>query len=314
MGIAEDAKAVCEGILLGLVREGISTSSNPNVVGVGIGRKVVRGVATQDLALKVYVKQKVHPLLVRDGQSIPSEVEGVATDVEEAGEFSIWRPIPPIYQRKVRPAMGGISIGHYAITAGTLGCLVRDSRETFILSNNHVLANEGRGAEGDPILQPGRFDGGKTDRDVIGGLDTYVALDPEGTNVVDAAIAAPHEVQDVTPDILGIGRLEGTKDVTLDEKVMKSGRTTRKTDGTVVDANATLRVQYQTGSYVFTDQMVIKGDRGAFSAGGDSGSVIVSYDGKAVGLLFAGSPFFTIANKMRNVEQALDVKVVSSRA
>ncbi len=277
---------------------------------MGIGRKTVRGAATQDIALKIYVKQKIHPLLVKDGQVIPDEVEGVPTDVEEAGEFSIWRPIPPIYQRKVRPAMGGLSIGHYTITAGTLGCLVRDAGETFILSNNHVLANENRGSEGDPILQPGRFDGGKPEKDVIGRLDTFVAVDPDGPNLVDSAIAAPFDVRDVTPDILGIGRLRGTKEADLEEKVMKSGRTTRRTDGTVVDVSATLRVGYQTGSYIFTDQMIIKGDRGAFSAGGDSGSAIVSFDGKAVGLLFAGSPFFTVANKMANVEKALDVKVL----
>ena len=277
---------------------------------MGIGRKTVRGAATQVLALKIYVKQKIHPLLVKDGQVIPDEVEGVPTDVEEAGEFSIWRPIPPIYQRKVRPAMGGISIGHYAITAGTLGCLVGDAGETFILSNNHVLANENRGAEGDPILQPGRFDGGRPEKDVIGRLDTFVAVDPEEPNLVDSALAAPFDVRDVTPDILGIGRLRGTKEADLEEKVMKSGRTTRRTDGTVLDVSATLRVGYQTGSYIFTDQMVIKGDRGAFSAGGDSGSAIVSFDGKAVGLLFAGSPFFTVANKMANVEKALDVKVL----
>jgi len=310
MGNPEDAKRVCECTLLGLEREGITPSANPNVVGVGIGRRTVRGTATQELALKVYVRQKLHPLLVKDGQVIPDEVEGVPTDVEEAGEFSIWRPIPPIYQRRVRPAMGGLSIGHYAISAGTFACLVKDAGETFILSNNHVLANENRGAEGDPILQPGRFDGGKPDRDVIGRLDTFVAVDPEGTNLVDSALAAPFDERDVTPDILGIGRLRGTKDATLEEKVLKSGRTTRKTNGTVVDVSATLRVGYQTGSYLFTDQMIVKGERGAFSAGGDSGSTIIAFDGKAVGLLFAGSPFFTIGNKMTNVEKALDVKVV----
>src|SRR5207249_7546416 len=107
-----------------------------------------------------------------------------------------------------------------------------------------------------------------TDRDVIARLDTFVAVDPAGTNLVDSALAKPFDERDVTPDILGIGRLRGTKEAVLDEKVMKSGRTTRKTDGTVMDVSATLRVGYQTGSYVFTDQMIIKGERGAFSAGG----------------------------------------------
>ena len=306
----QDAKLVCECRFLGLEREGMTPDVHPDVVGVGIGHRTVRGFPTEELSLKVYVRQKIHPLLVKDGRTIPDEIEGVPTDIEEAGEFSIWRPIPPIYQRKVRPAMGGLSIGHYAITAGTLSCLVKDAGETFILSNNHVLANENRGVDGDPILQPGAFDGGKPDRDVIGRLDTYVAVDPEGPNLADAAIATPFDVHDVTPDILNIGRLRGTREPTLDEKVMKSGRTTRLTSGTVVDASATLRVGYATGAYVFTDQMIIKGERGTFSAGGDSGSTIVAYDGRAVGLLFAGSPFFTVANKMPNVEKALDVKVV----
>ena len=305
----EEAKQVCECQYLGIEVQGMTSSTNPNVVGVGIGRKAVRGAETSDLALKVYVRQKLHPLLVKDWERIPPEIEGVPTDVEEAGEFSIWRPIPPIYQRKVRPAMGGLSIGHYEISAGTLGCLVRDRGDVYILSNNHVLANENRGTEGDPILQPGRFDGGKTDKDVLARLDTFVSLDEAGANLVDCALAQPFDPEDVTTDILNIGRLRGSRDATLEEKVIKSGRTTRVTHGTVTDVSATIRVGYSSGSFVFQDQMILRGERGSFSAGGDSGSAIVALDGHAVGLLFAGSPFFTVANKMRNVEKALDVKV-----
>ncbi|OGS49228.1 MAG: hypothetical protein A3K68_05905 [Euryarchaeota archaeon RBG_16_68_13] len=306
---AEEAKEVCECQLMGLPKDGLEVGMNPDVVGIGIGHKHVRGQEIAELAVKVYVRQKLHPLLVKDGLRIPEEIEGVPTDVEESGEFSIWRPLPPIYQRKVRPAMGGLSIGHYEISAGTLGCLVKDRGDVYILSNNHVLANEGRGAEGDPVLQPGRYDGGKADKDVLARLDTYVALDPEGPNVADCAIAQPFDPDDVSLDILNLGRLRGSREAHLDEKVQKSGRTTRLTHGTVVDASATLRVGYSTGAYVFTDQILVHGERGAFSAGGDSGSAIVSYDGHAVGLLFAGSPFFTVANKMTNVEKALDVKV-----
>jgi len=305
----EEAKQVCECLYLGVAVQGLTPARNPNVVGVGIGKKLARGAETEDVAVKFYVRQKLHPLLVRDGERIPSEVEGVPTDVEEAGEFSIWRPIPPIYHRKVRPAMGGLSIGHYEISAGTFGCVVRDRGDVYILSNNHVLANENRGVEGDPILQPGRFDGGKTDRDVLARLDTYVALDPEGANLVDCAIAQPFNAEDVTTDILNVGGLRGSRDPTIDEKVMKSGRTTRLTNGTVVDVSATLRVGYAMGSMIFQDQFLVRGERGSFSAGGDSGAVIVAHDGHAVGLLSAGSPFFTVANKMTTVEKALDVKV-----
>jgi hypothetical protein len=47
---------------------------------------------------------------------------------------------------RIRPAPGGVSVGHFAITAGTLGCLAlglnppRNNR-LMVLSNNHVLAN-----------------------------------------------------------------------------------------------------------------------------------------------------------------------------
>lgn len=306
----EEAKQVCEAQYLGVVVDGVESNIHPNVVGIGLGKKKVRGMVTQDVAVKFYVKEKLHPLLVKDGEVIPDEIEGVPTDIEQSGEFSIWRPIPPIYHRKVRPAMGGLSIGHYAITAGTLGCLVRRGQDTCILSNNHVLANENRGVEGDPILQPGRFDGGKEDKDVIARLDSFVQVQSEETNTVDAALALPFDPRDVSPDILNIGRIRGTSAADLDEKVMKSGRTTRVTNGVIMDVSATLRVGYATGSYLFTDQMIIQGDKGAFSAGGDSGALILDYQGNAVGLLFAGSPFFTVANKIGNVEKALNVKVV----
>src|SRR2546422_2440364 len=146
MANPEDAKVVGECQFMGLEREGMTPTTNPNVVGVGIGRKTVRGMSSEDLALKVYVKQKVHPLLVKDGLVIPDEVEGVPTDVEEAGEFSIWRPIPPIYQRKVRPAMGGLSIGHFAITAGAVASPLPAGGAAVLLSNNHRLAEEARAA------------------------------------------------------------------------------------------------------------------------------------------------------------------------
>jgi len=306
----EEAQEVCECLYLGLKVDGLTARNHPNVVGVGIGYKEHRSESSEDLALRFYVRQKLHRLLVPEAERIPREIEGIPTDVIEARDFSIWRPIPPIYQRRVRPAMGGLSIGHYDISAGTFGCLVADRRERYVLSNNHVLANENRGTEGDPILQPGRFDGGKVDRDVLARLVTYVALDPDGVNVVDAALAEPHQAEDVTPDVLNVGRLKGSRDPRLGEEVRKSGRTTRLTRGIVEDASATIRVGYSRGSFVFQDQMIVRASSGTFSSGGDSGSVIVGQDSKALGLLFGGSPFFTVANKVTNVEKALDVAVV----
>ena len=79
-------------------------------------------------------------------------------------------PIKP--EQIVGDQRGGVSIGHYAITAGTPGAFVKDktTAETLILSNNHVMANSNDASIGDAILQPGPADGGKSPQDRIAAL------------------------------------------------------------------------------------------------------------------------------------------------
>jgi hypothetical protein len=77
--------------------------------------------------------------------------------------------------------------------------------------------------------------------------------------------------------------------------VQKYGRTTGLTEATVTGVDAAVRVIYSRGSAVFLHQIIIGG--GGFSAGGDSGSLIVTQNSRnPVGLLFAGSTTTTIAN------------------
>jgi len=65
------------------------------------------------------------------------------------------RAVPGL-QDENRPLRIGCSVGHFRITAGTLGCIVRNGAGgVMILSNNHVLADENRARKGDSILQPG---------------------------------------------------------------------------------------------------------------------------------------------------------------
>ncbi len=305
----ENAKVVCEACFLGIASEGLEPAVNPHVQGVGLGHKIVRRMATAERSLQVYVRRKIHERLLKPEERIPDEVEGVPTDVIETGEFSIGRKYPPIYQRRLRPAMPGVSIGHYQVTAGTFGALVREGGESFILSNNHVLANANRAKAGDPILQPGKYDGGKPDHDVIGHLTEFVKVEKDATNAVDAAIAAPTVREDVAPEVLHIGRLKGDGEPELDMPVRKSGRTTRLTEGKVTATDVTLRVLYPEGGFlVFTDQFLVGGS--GFGGPGDSGSLIVDAENRAVGLLFAGSPFTTVANRWSNVARALHVKPV----
>jgi len=304
------AKAVGECCLLGLELPGMTPAVNPNVVGLGIGRKVTRGIVAESIALRVFVKKKSHPLLLRPEEVIPQEIEGVPTDVHETGEVRIRWPFPPVFQRRLRPARPGVSVGHYAVSAGTFGLVVRGREgRNLILSNNHVLANENRGAVGDPILQPGDWDGGKRGRDEIGALQDFVPLAADATNTVDAAVAEPYDARDLSPDVIGIGRVHGVAEAALGMAVTKAGRTTRITQGQVTDVDVTLKVGYTDGFRVFTDQFLIQG-RGGFSGAGDSGSAILDGEHRVVGLLFGGSPFVTVANRFANVASALQVSPV----
>jgi hypothetical protein len=53
----------------------------PGVTGIDIGRKIVAGRKTEILAIRIYVEKKKHDL--PDSGAIPSEIEGVPTDVIE---------------------------------------------------------------------------------------------------------------------------------------------------------------------------------------------------------------------------------------
>jgi hypothetical protein len=219
---------------------------------------------------------------------------------------------------KHRPAPNGVSLGHPNITAGTLGAIVTNGNSTYILSNNHVLANENKAGNGDNALQPGPFDGGNNPGDAIGTLSDYEAIvfTTSANNVVDAAIAIvnPADVTGAT-ESGGYGAPRSqTVTASVGMRVMKYGRTTSQTKGRVQGINATVNVGYSTGVARFVDQIVIGG--GGFSAGGDSGSLIVGQSGsdarKPVGLLFAGGGGTTIANPIDDVLAAFGVTIVGN--
>lgn len=311
-----------------------------NVVGVAIGYKEKGGQKTEMPNLVVMVRKKVPLSELRQQDVVPSEVDRISTDVKAVGEIRALNQAPT---DKWRPAPGGVSIGHYAITAGTLGAVVKDTStdENLILSNNHVLANSNDGEIGDAILQPGPYDGGTLPEDVIAHLLRFVpiryALDlpdcPISTSVarianffaqalgskhrliamrqqleanqVDAALARPVEPDMVSDEILSIGRITGTREAELGLAVRKSGRTTGYTTGTIELLDATVNVNYGAGrTAVFEGQIVTS----AMSQGGDSGSLLVdANENLAVGLLFAGSDQTTIHNPISAVINALNI-------
>lgn len=213
---------------------------------------------------------------------------------------------------KSRPACIGMSTGHPAITAGTIGARVTDGTNVYALSNNHVYANANAASIGNAVIQPGTFDGGSSPADDIGTLADFepIIFSTMANNVIDAAIALSSTANlgnATLSDGYGTPK-SATVAASINLKVKKYGRTTSETKGQITAINATVNVNYgPPGVARFVNQIII--EPGTFSAGGDSGSLIV-VDGKgrnkrdnrkSVGLLFAGSFFVTIANPIDDI-------------
>lgn len=299
-----------------------------NVVGMGIGVKWTNGEPTGEPALVVLVTHKLEKDQLSPANLVPAKLADMQTDVLSvgipfAGEKESLDTRVQTLANRIRPAKGGYSVGHYKITAGTIATCVYDRLQEgigipsryYILSNNHVLANSNDASPGDPILQPGPFDGGTDPKDRIARLSRFVPImfDPpiprdRHRNLVDAAVAEG-EFSDLDREIYWIGDLRGWRrrsNVKVGSLVKKTGRTTNFTIGRITAVNATIDVNFGGGRIArFRDQIVTTN----MSAGGDSGSLVTSLDNVAVGLLFAGSNVATIINQIENVRRLLRVEV-----
>ena len=191
--------------------------------------------------------------------------------------------------------------------SGTLGALVSDGQALYILSNNHVLARSSQAAVGEDVSQPGMIDNGCQPGTIVADVSKYPAL---GSSNVDAALAQLRDnAMDEKGTIMDVGVPSATTVApSAGLPVKKSGRTTGLTTGSIGSVNTTVRVQYQQNcgsgkkfTITYTNQFVINSS--SFSAGGDSGSLIVTNTTSAnpVGLLFAGSSSTTIANPINEV-------------
>lgn len=199
--------------------------------------------------------------------------------------------------------------------SGTLGSLVKDTNGTqYILSNNHVLGLAGSATAGDDISQPGLIDNNCQVSTVVADFTAAPAL----SSGVDCAIAQLRSGQmDGTGFIEDIGTISGVVAVpTVGLSVAKSGRTTGFTTGSVSSINTSVSVRYPSscGSnsgpvFTFTNQVVINSS--TFSAGGDSGSLIVTNNSchQPVALLFAGSSTSTIGNPISLVLSQLSASL-----
>jgi hypothetical protein len=213
---------------------------------------------------------------------------------------------------------------------GTLGSLVARNGTQFILSNNHVLARSDVASVNDPIVQPSLIDAGltpdsKCDKSLaatVANLSEFVNLETESKTAsaanIDAAIAqvVPGKV-DPSGNIFYLGATADSNGVpvpgaphtgsgvaaSVNMAVAKSGRTTGLTCSVVMAVQLSTVVTYNkncdgTGAsfkVTYNNQVDILG--GDFSAGGDSGSLIVTQSTTdPVALLYGGSDTDTVGN------------------
>jgi hypothetical protein len=275
---------------------------NANIVGVGIGKKTVDGKLTD--CVRVYVVAKLDPNNLSPKYFVPPCFLGVPTDVIEVGYFGRRGRAPkPIAQTP--PSLGPGSRIRVKTDApnvnegstGTLGAVVTDGATNYILSCNHILAVNGRVPKNAEVVSA-EFVG---NQDTIAAPGPFVPLDPDRANSADCAVAAlpkdQTKVHAKFPDGLAVNP-NGPIGPARDRKVAKFGAATFRTDGSVVDVDADLYIDYSFGTFRFEHQVMIDGGTGPddFARNGDSGSIVVDTNtGQPTAMIFAASGRFAVA-------------------
>jgi hypothetical protein len=299
-------------------RHAAALAALPDVVGIGVGEKVTGGRPAGTPALVVYVDVKAD----REDGLVPPSVDGVPTDVVACGRPDA-PPVPPAttapdplgLRRRHRPVHAGLSAGN-TNASGTIGAVCRDAGpdagRRYLLSANHVFAISNLVDAPAAILQPARADGGTKPDAVVATVSRSVPLrlgpgSRERPNVVDAAIAEarPADVDWAVPGTGPVTGIDGVPRIGL--RVAKTGRTTGRTEGRVAAVNALVLVRVRANAEHpaswFTGQMIVA----IKVAAGDSGSLVVDGDGRAVGLLTAAMTGHAMVNPILAVTEALGV-------
>lgn len=274
----------------------------PGVTGVGYNGSII-----------VYVDPSISSKALA---FIPKSLDSIKVDVRKAKFKTLTTLLPaaavyPVRTDRFRPAPGGVSIGHYKVTAGTL-CMARSNKSGEIvgLTNNHVGAlrwgTQMLGKKGDPILQPGPYDGGKLESDVLGYLDKWIDVRTDTKNLIDACTFTSDNLDKIIADI---GAPTSTMEPYVGQSLVKSGRTTGVNYTRVIDIDADIKVEGE-GLVQFTHQIITEP---ACLFPGDSGSWAGDVDRSAnVGLGHAGDDNLSAFNRMSYVESLLDLQVIPS--
>ncbi len=217
--------------------------------------------------------------------------------------------------------------------AGTLGALVTlngHGDKLFGLSNNHVAGQCNYSDLDHPIVAPGSIDvrAGFVDPFTIGHFSRSCPMQygtPDNVPAVDNLDASVFSIKDDGLVSTFQGSFYDTPPVTdllSDNLIVKkvgrttgltTGRVTGKLAGAIPVSISVAELGLQSQVY-FENAWVVEGVGGAFSDGGDSGSLVVTEDGaKAVGLLFAGNGTITLILPLQDVLSFFGATLVTGK-
>jgi hypothetical protein len=291
-----------------------------NVVGTAVGLTV-----NGEPAIKVFTKSQTITNVPLDLEGIPVEIEvtgqfhALPADKKSSSVFAMRSSVNPsgLFPR---PVPIGVSTGNQdECSAGTIGARVKDSQgNVYALSNNHVYALENRAALNSAIMQPGLADARCrfNSATIIATLASFVPIvfSTSASNTVDAAIAASDvsHLGNATPKKGGYGAPQSaTVPASVGQNVQKYGETTRLTQSRITGIDATILVDYDSGTARFVNQILVTSSK-TFVGAGDSGSLLVTKSGaNPIGLIFAGDTRgrMAIANPIDLVLSALSVTI-----
>jgi hypothetical protein len=328
-------------------------AGKPGVTVAFAGEKIAGGQPTGQRCIVVGVEKKLDKDQLADAELVPSEIDGIPTDVIEFPRLRALGTCTggggggcPPHDEKWRPLIGGISAIVQGSTACTMGVIVRDSTDQRVvaLTNNHcagllydpdykVPTFGSLSVVGLNMLQPSPYDGGTID-DKYGEVKRAVAMQfgtgAGASNIVDCAISGvPVGESDFKIlELVSEGPYPfGEKALySIGQQVLKVGRTTGVTPPpttAVTSKSAVVNVDYSGGGggdnnlATFTDQIICSA-ASRFSQGGDSGSAVVALINgryRIIGLHFAGNSTGTlgVCCPIEEIAEFLDVEAWDGR-
>lgn len=275
------------------------------------------GKDTDQIAIKIFVKEKKKKGEIPDNQVIPENIDGVPTDVEVRGSGTAHSGDDVM--------KSGINVGCHIgdrYEAGTLTAVVVDKNNQFmLLSARHVLSASRNWNKGDPIFHTA------DSQNIVASLYDAELYEVDSTRYpIDAAVATINDPTKVKCEIVDLGSIAGTMhEDELHNKfvsgqpihVQKRGITTGITSGTIRSIDfGPFPIKYETLGWVtFPANSLIEiasDSGGKFSEGGDSGSLIVDDSKMAVGSVIGGidqQPNLSVANHIDTVCERFGVTI-----